>query len=440
MKIYVLLLAAAGIIHPAIAESAEIDFYTALTEKKTDVGAGIHINGNADFSAIFSQEYKDPAIPQKLYYNPYSTQRYGTLLRVNKKHFFCDLTVYAGTLRYGGSYTRLKKPFLPSSSALTEISFLQAGIKPALPSFTSSRRMDSVAIKTPVFSGAQFEDGTCCWSLQKVLPNFSIAVSGAQFIYGRKNSSAWFPKERFIKKDRYSSHDAEICFRIGDILKSCNATGIMENPFGGIEKSYLWARTQDSLRINCLTLQFSAFHAWTPLMILPTGRKSDTRQQIIINPILKLHPSGGTLKAGLSIQKNEKHKTSSPYSPFSDCIIKGESSFEKNGTKLGFLCSHSYSGKKNESSYRTRAYISFKNGRGTIKSSAAVTFNREKKIYSFSETLTTNTNPYINIKIGGSTTYKNEVCYGTKINGTASLSFTGYRTRWTGKIGLSTSF
>lgn len=416
------------------ADTCEIDFYSSVSEKKADSGVGFRLKNKMDISAIFSQEFKN------FEYTPYSTQRYGALLRVTKEHFFCDMTFYAGTLRYSGSYARLKNPCLPTVSPLATITFLQAGIKPALPTFTSTRQKESIAIKTPVFSGAYFENGTYTWSIHKTLPHFSAAISGAQHIYGRKKSKSWFTKDRYFAPKKYSSYDAEICFSAGSILTSCNAVGIIENPFGGLEKSYLWLRSQNSLRLNHLFIQTAYFKAWTPLMILPTGSKAGTQRQFILNPKLILYPFDGTLKAGFAIQKNEKQATSFPYKYYEDYVMKSEIAYSYNRTKFDINYSVSYSGKTEKTSYKAKAYLSHKFDKASLSTYAIANFYTNKTTLTLSQGLSTTGNPSVSLKMNDYITYKDGLYDSSKLTCTAGITFKTDYTKWKGKLVLSTSF
>lgn len=416
----------------------EMDFYASAAEKKADSGVGFRLKDKADISAIFSQEFKN------FKYNPYDVQRYGALLRIKKEHFFCDMTLYAGTLRYGGSYSRLKNPSLASPSALSTVSFLQAGIKPALPSFTSSKRQESAAIKTPVFTGSYFEDGTHSWSIQKSTPHFSIAISGAEFIYGRKLPKSWFTKERFFAEKKYSSYDAELCFttktKANTELTSCNAAGIIENPFGGIEKSFAWARTQDSFRISNLFIQTSLFHAWTPLMILPSGSKPGIKNQFILNPKLVIHPFDTTLKVGILLQKNEKVKTSIPHDDYDEFIFKCEACYTCSKTKIDMSYSASHSEKTEKMTYKAKASASHTFTHVSFNSSIASTFYTDKTTLTVSESMSTSTNPSLALKVSDSFTYKNGIYDSATISGAATIIFKSSHAKWYGKINVSTRF
>lgn len=416
----------------------EMDFYASAAEKKADSGVGFRLKDKADISAIFSQEFKN------FKYNPYDVQRYGALLRIKKEHFFCDMTLYAGTLRYGGSYSRLKNPSLASPSALSTVSFLQAGIKPALPSFSSSKRQESAAIKTPVFTGSYFEDGTHSWSIQKSTPHFSIAISGAEFIYGRKLPKSWFTKERFFAEKKYSSYDAELCFttktKANTELTSCNAAGIIENPFGGIEKSFAWARTQDSFRISNLFIQTSLFHAWTPLMILPSGSKPGIKNQFILNPKLVIHPFDTTLKVGILLQKNEKVKTSFPYNNYGEYTLKSQLAYSFNRTKIDIQYSTSYSEKTGKASYRSKLSAFYEFNNFSLKASAGATFSPERTTFTFSQSIAGNGAFSASVKLNSSIIYKEGFYDSSKLSCNASMIFTTAHTKWQGKINLTTSF
>ena len=416
------------------ATESEIDLYTSVSEKKADSGIGIHIKGDADISAIVSQEFKD------FEYNSDNTKRYGALIRLDKKQFFTDMTFYAGTLRFSGSYSRLKNPSLSSSSILGSLSFLQAGIKPALPTFSSSTQMEAIAIKTPVFSAAHFENGTNCWSIQHSSPFLSLALSGAQFIYGRKKYSSWFTKDRYFIEKKYSSYDAELCFNAVNILKSCNAVGIIENPFGGLNKSYLWMRTQDSLKINNIYINTALFHAWTPLMNMPSGKKAGLKNQFVLNPKITIHSSRNILNAGFIIQKNEKTTTTRPFSEYDEYSFRSEIAYIYNRTKLDFQYSASYSGKTNKTSYKTKFYTTYKYNSASITSSAGIAFDDSNRTFTFSSSLSDSKSPLTSIKFTDSIIFKNGLYENSKISGTATISFRWNNIKWQGKVALSTSF
>ncbi len=458
MKKLVLLFSTAmavlALLHPAkaFAYNCEIDLYAAASEKKLDSGIGFHCKGTVDISAIFSQEFKECNSTklysfelQNLAYNPYTTQRYGALLRIKKEHFFCDMTLYAGTLRYSGSYSLLKNPCLASSSALHSLTFLPCGIRTALPAFSSARQMESIAIKTPVFSGVYFENGTHSWSIYKSFSHISVAVSGAEFIYGRKKSKSWFPKERYFAEKKYASYDAELCFAthgspVRSVLTSCNAAGIIENPFGGLEKSFLWARTQNAIRMNNLVIQTAAFHSWSPLMTLPSGSKCGTSWQFMLNPKIILHPQDGTFRLGFSVQKNEKVKTSIPHDDYDEFIFKCEACYTCSKTKIDMSYSAAHSEKTEKMTYKAKASASHTFMHVSFNSSVASTFYTDKTTLTVSESMSTSTNPSLALKVSDSFTYKNGIYDSATISGAATIIFKSSHAKWYGKINVSTRF
>ncbi|MCR5762028.1 MAG: hypothetical protein K6G00_01445 [Treponema sp.] len=422
------------------ANNSKIDFYTSISEKKADSGIGFSFKGKVDISAIFSQEFKN------FEYNISNNQRYGALVRIKKEHFFCDMTLYTGTLRYNGTYSLLKNPRLPASSALATISFLQAGIKPALPSFSSAKRMESSAIKTPLFTGAYFEDGTHSWSIQKTFPHFSVAISEAEFIYGRKLSKSWFQKEHFFSKKKYSSYAAELFLTTADFLEksaitSHNAIGIVENPFGGLERSFLWARTQNSIKINSLFIQISDFHSWTPLMILPSGNKLGIKSQFVFNPKIIIHPfTNSTFKAGTLLQKTEKVKTSFPHKAYEEYILKSEISYLCRKTKLDIQYSYTNSEKKDKDSYKVKVTASKSFRDFSLKASSGTILTGNKTSFTFSESIFISGKPSASLKLNNSIIYKDGIYDSSKLSCTAGIIFTTKYTKWQGKINISTTF
>ncbi len=258
--------------------------------------------------------------------------RHGLCFRTDAFGFPYAVELSCGSLRFSGSLSRLKRPCLSSPWNYGSLTLLTPGLSASLPTFTSSAAPTAFAVSLhaadrssplPALELALLPgEGESYLSVHEEL-HFSsarasvlcLAVNGAAFVYGGKESSSWFYKEPFYREDRYLSADAEAGFRLEDLMSVNLAAGASENPHGGLEDSFFWRRGQAALSFGFLGLTASHFFAETPDMILPGGSRLNQRSRLSLNPSVKLpvrfpglSAPAGTLSLALLGMKDVKLK------------------------------------------------------------------------------------------------------------------------------------
>ena len=247
--------------------------------------------------------------------NPAAGQkyRYGTQLHLNSKYFPFNIEVFAGTLKYSASYSRLKSPLIPSFSPLKTAVLLPWGTSPSMPGFTGTPAEISAAVtispgmKTksfPEFQAAVIPQKEFFFSINKTFSiprtgSLNAGFTGGVFKHGQKTTSQWYFKKLPYKHDFYSA--GELLFNFtAPVWRSSAACAFYENPFGGIRSSL---RLTNSLLLENFTLNTIILLADADL-ISADGSMPHTEFQFKINPQYKLYLRHCWFNSGIVFEKN----------------------------------------------------------------------------------------------------------------------------------------
>ncbi len=221
----------------------------------------------------------------------------------------------AGSLTYSQGISRLKKPSFTIPSALTLASILSPGIAPSLPSWTSAKTNNSVAVSLspsskksclPSIQLAYNEDEEIYASIYKrfslpFVPSSSISFSGGVFDMERKNSTSWFQSKRYFSQEKRYAFESELNLLFSHFRFSC-ASGIHESPFGGVNN---WIRLQNSILAKDFVLH-SFFYSADPNLITVNSSEPRTKYQLCINPQYTFYFNKNSLRLGALSAVTEK--------------------------------------------------------------------------------------------------------------------------------------
>ncbi|MCH5291054.1 MAG: hypothetical protein J1D88_04735 [Treponema sp.] len=219
-------------------------------------------------------------------------------------------TVFAGTLRFSQSWSRLKNPRPALLSTLGTPSLLNSGLNPSLPLFSTYPPELAVAIsvqndpsvRLPTIQLGYTESGTVLahTGMRISIPGFrafSVSLSGAASVYGKNETTLWWFKTRPYNTTRHISLEGLCAFSVWR-LTSSTAVGVHENPFGG---AFWWARSQNSLVFRHWVIATSVYAADNSL-ITANGAQPRTPFIVAFNPQYASTVGPGRLRVGMSAQ------------------------------------------------------------------------------------------------------------------------------------------
>nr|WP_180485311.1 hypothetical protein [Treponema socranskii] len=221
--------------------------------------------------------------------------QYGAALSFNRTLRF-PLTLKAGTLSSGGSFSQLVSPAPSFSASPFGKSFpTKTGLPSSLPSSGGEEKEFALAadIRFPekmgrfAGSGASFfyrADGTLAASadLRIGLPlmmSAGISFTGVSFFL-ENNSSSWFSEIAFFKPARYFAYTVQALFSVPNFTSLFTAN-LYDQPSG---KPRLIYRSENAFFFGGFTLLASAFVSDGRGIIVPNGSALHTLRQFRIAP------------------------------------------------------------------------------------------------------------------------------------------------------------
>ncbi len=456
-----------------------LDFYSNVKCKKDEVP--VFIQGAAfagkDITLIFAAEMKElntfPGfLPREDFCNYIEEKckiKKGLLFHIDEKHFWYDTDILAGNLKFSRSVSRLKKPSLSCPSALASVSLLLPGISPSLPSFSSSKTPDALALSftpskrysfLPGVDFAALEDGSWYVSFweQKTLGSASKIVfsyNRCEFVHGGKSSNSWFYSEPFYVQSRYTFCDLELGVKLSNFFVSNTIIGFCENPFAGFADSYFWERNQTRIKAGSFAFNFAVFNAENAYAILPSGSRLNMKRQIMINPQFAFGLPCGDVKFGTLVQKEcrpVKLSAARSRNPFnSDGMMTDSETYDVYTLKFLFAWQNGstkfnvqYARKDDESSGKTEhtAKFSFEASGDVCKSvtSLSVKSCDGKKTFTWRESVTPGCGFLTGVYVGGTRTYVDGFYLSSSLNAGLTLFCRSKYVRWQGKLSYSVTF
>lgn len=206
------------------------------------------------------------------------------------------LTLKAGTLSAGGSFSRLASPAPSFSASPFATSFsTKTGLAFSLPSSGTGGKPLAVAADCRIpntarlfaGSGASFfyrEDGSLAASadIRIALPHMmsaGISFTGSSFFL-ENDASSWFSEIAFFKPARYSAFALQTFFSSPNITSLFTA-GFYNQPSGKLRRTY---RSENAFAFGNCTLFVSAFAADGRGIMTPNGEVLHTLYQFRISP------------------------------------------------------------------------------------------------------------------------------------------------------------
>ena len=221
--------------------------------------------------------------------------QYGASLSLTRMLPF-PLTLKAGTLSPGGSFSRIASPAPSFSASLFAKSFsAKTGVVSSLPSSGGDEKEFAFAadIRFPekmqviAGSGASFfyrQDGTFAASADMRINLPYMMSAGISFTGGifflENNSSSWFSEIAFFKPSKYAAFSLQALFS-SPTLTSLFTTILYDQPSGKIRFAY---RSENALSFGGFTLLASAFASDGRGIITPNGTALNTLRQFRISP------------------------------------------------------------------------------------------------------------------------------------------------------------
>ena len=221
--------------------------------------------------------------------------QYGAALSFNRTLPF-PLTVKAGTLSPGGSFSRLASPSPSFSASPFAKSFsTKTGVASSLPSSGGEEKEFAIAadirfpekIRRFAGSGASFfyrQDGIFAASADMrinlpLMMNAAVSFTGGCFFL-ENNASSWFSEIAFFKPAKYSAFALQALFSAPN-LTSLFTVNLYDQPSG---KPRLTYRSENALSFGGFTLLVSAFASDGRGIITPNGAALNTLRQFRIAP------------------------------------------------------------------------------------------------------------------------------------------------------------
>lgn len=244
----------------------------------------------------------------------FSKIRYGLSTNLSFKNFPYNMKIFAGSLSYGNSFSRLNSSGLYLSSALKSPVLPTLGLNPMLPGYDSSEKDLSFAL--------------CFTSKKNYLPEIHLAFTRGldfyssifktfvfpstltltavfnigNFSYGKDYDDSWFMDERPFLEDHYFSLDGEFYLTYKN-FKNFLCGAFIQSPFGGF---YKWIRLQGDFLLDNFVLNY-AFFVCDSDTINPSGTKVSSNLQFQINPWWKFSINNMKFNTGLFFQDSVKH-------------------------------------------------------------------------------------------------------------------------------------
>ncbi|WP_277055526.1 hypothetical protein [Treponema socranskii] len=221
--------------------------------------------------------------------------QYGAALSFNRTLPF-PLTVKAGTLSPGGSFSRLASPSPSFSASPFAKSFsTKTGVASSLPSSGGEEKEFAIAadirfpekIRRFAGSGASFfyrQDGIFAASADMrinlpLMMNAAVSFTGGCFFL-ENNASSWFSEIAFFKPAKYSAFALQALFSAPN-LTSLFTVNLYDQPSG---KPSLIYRSENAISFGGFTLLVSAFASDGRGIITPNGAALNTLRQFRIAP------------------------------------------------------------------------------------------------------------------------------------------------------------
>ena len=221
--------------------------------------------------------------------------QYGAALSFNRTLPF-PLTVKAGTLSPGGSFSRLASPSPSFSASPFAKSFsTKTGVVSSLPSSGGEEKEFALAadirfpekIRRFAGSGASFfyrQDGIFAASADMrinlpLMMSAAVSFTGGSFFL-ENNASSWFSEIAFFKPAKYSAFALQALFSAPN-LTSLFTVNLYDQPSG---KPRLTYRSENAISFGGFTLLVSAFASDGRGIITPNGAALNTLRQFRIAP------------------------------------------------------------------------------------------------------------------------------------------------------------
>lgn len=221
--------------------------------------------------------------------------QYGAALSFNRTLPF-PLTVKAGTLSPGGSFSRLVSPAPSFSASPFAKSFsTKTGVASSLPSSGGEEKEFALAadirfpekIRRFAGSGASFfyrQNGIFAASADMrinlpLMMSAAVSFTGGSFFL-ENNASSWFSEIAFFKPAKYSAFALQALFSAPN-LTSLFTVNLYDQPSG---KPRLTYRSENAISFGGFTLLVSAFASDGRGIITPNGAALNTLRQFRIAP------------------------------------------------------------------------------------------------------------------------------------------------------------
>ncbi|WP_315328466.1 hypothetical protein [Treponema socranskii] len=247
-----------------------------------------------DADLRFYEAVSDIALPNFSKASAHLPQ-YGAALSFNRMLPF-PLTVKAGTLSPGGSFSRLVSPAPSFSASPFAKSFsTKTGVASSLPSSGGEEKEFALAadirfpekIRRFAGSGASFfyrQDGIFAASADMrinlpLMMSAAVSFTGGSFFL-KNNASSWFSEIAFFKPAKYSAFALQALFSTPN-LTSLFTVNLYDQPSG---KPRLTYRSENAISFGGFTLLASAFASDGRGIITPNGAALNTLRQFRIAP------------------------------------------------------------------------------------------------------------------------------------------------------------
>ena len=247
-----------------------------------------------DADLRFYEAVSDIALPNFSRASAHLPQ-YGAALSLTRVLPF-PLTVKAGTLSPGGSFSRLVSPAPSFSASPFAKSFsTKTGVASSLPSSGGEEKEFALAadirfpekIRRFAGSGASFfyrQDGIFAASADMrinlpLMMNAAVSFTGGSFFL-ENNASSWFSEIAFFKPAKYSGFALQALFSAPN-LTSLFTVNLYDQPSG---KPRLTYRSENAISFGGFTLLVSAFASDGRGIITPNGAALNTLRQFRIAP------------------------------------------------------------------------------------------------------------------------------------------------------------
>ena len=225
----------------------EITSYSSIEVKDKDVN---FIQGFKLQSNIVNLIYQIPFNTKQL---DISQSTYGLTINTTNKFIPYISILGAGNISYTGLYSIINQPSSLSFSSI---------IKPTLPSFSSSKKDESIFIfmdstKQSFPDMCFFININKNWgiSINWTLDNLCFGITTESIQTKKNNSSSWYTTTKFISKG-YLQSIAFPFYLKGNIIEAETITGITENPYTTIS---FWNKSRITLSIQSFKLKNTLF-------------------------------------------------------------------------------------------------------------------------------------------------------------------------------------